>query len=113
MDTLQAFSMGEAYRGKELKVFDWEKAARLIRESGYQDASAGLGGDWEWTGGNIFTNGKPDMKSYTFLASTWATPEIKIDGNIQECYRMEHEVPRWGAKTKWPKAALVILKEGH
>lgn len=32
-----------------------------------------------------------------------------VDGDIVECFRMEHEVPRWNAKTKWPKSALDIL----
>ena len=33
MNTIAAFAMGEAYRGSELKVFDWDKAAKLIKES--------------------------------------------------------------------------------
>lgn len=32
MNTWVAFAMGEANREKELMVFDWDKAARLIRE---------------------------------------------------------------------------------
>jgi hypothetical protein len=47
MDTMRAFAMGEANRGKELKVFDWEKAARLIRERSPESVWAGLSGDWE------------------------------------------------------------------
>jgi hypothetical protein len=109
MDTMQAFAMGEANRGKELKVFDWDKAATLIEKSGYKDASAGLAGDWEWTGGEIFTDGKPDMESYTYLASTWATPEIEIDGMRYDCFKMQRDTPGWDSKTKWPESALKIL----
>lgn len=29
MNTIAAFAMGEAYRGNELKVFDWDKAANI------------------------------------------------------------------------------------
>lgn len=101
--------MGEANRGRELKVFDWDRAAQLIKENGYKDASAGLQSDWEYTGGDIFINGKPDMKSYTYLASTWATPEIEIDGEVYDCYKMKSQTLNWDAHTKWPESALNIL----
>lgn len=88
-------------------VFDWDKAARIIRERKPKIASAGLHDDWEWTGGTIFENGKP-VEEYTFLASTWATPEIAIDGEIIDCFIMKHET-KWNEGTKWPKSALDIL----
>lgn len=109
MNTLAAFAMGEANRGKELMVFDWDKAAQLIREHGAVTAYAGLRGDWEYTGGLILKQGKP-TKDDTYLASTWATPEIAIDGTVMECYRMQSETPNWDAKTQWPKSALEILE---
>ena len=110
MDTLSAFAMGQANRGKEMKVFDWDKATRLILERGATEAEAGLEGDWGWTGGPILEDGNPCMDSYTYLASTWATPQIEIDGEFIDCYRMESEVPGWDSGTKWPESALVILK---
>lgn len=110
METMKAFMMGEMTRHREPMVFDWDKAAKLIRESGMKDACAGLRSDWEYTGGYIFIDGEPDFDSYTYLASTWATPELEIDGDVVECYRMKHEVPDWGASTKWPESALAILK---
>lgn len=109
MNTWMAFAMGEANRGKEEMVFDWDKAAMLIRERKPKYASAGLRSDWEYTGGTIYKDGKPVMDDYTFLASTWAVPELNMDGYIVECYRMKHEVPRWNPTTKWPKSALDIL----
>lgn len=111
MDTMNAFMMGETNRHKELKVFDWDKAAQLIKENGFKDASAGLAGDWEYTGGEIFTDGKPNMDDYTYLASTWATPEIEIDGEVYDCYKMESETPNWDSHTKWPKSALDIINQ--
>lgn len=111
MDTLSAFAMGLANRENELMVFDWEKAARLIKEKNGSYAEAWLDGDREWTGGVILANGKPVVDDYTYLASTWATPIIEIDGITQECYRMESEVPGWGAGTKWPCEALNILTD--
>ena len=113
MNTWVAFTMGESNRGREMMVFDWNKAARLIRERKPECASAGLRNDWEYTGGTIYEDGKPVMDDYTYLASTWAVPELDMDGYIVECFRMEHEVPRWGPKTKWPKSALNILSESE
>lgn len=113
MDTMMAFAMGEANRGKDLMVFDWDKAARIIKERGATSASAGLSGDWGYTGGNIFSDGKPNTESYTYLASTWATPELDVDGDIIDCFIMEREVPEeWGTNysdIKWPESALAIL----
>lgn len=109
MDNYMAFAMGEANRGCELMVFDWDKAARLIRRHNPRKAAAGLRSDWEWTGGMIYEDGEP-VDDYTYLASTWAVPELSLDGEIIECYKMQHEVPEWGAKTKWPESAMKILK---
>lgn len=102
MDTLSAFANGEANRNKELMVFDWDKAAQLIRENKPETVSAGLRGDWEWTGGTIWENGEPDMESYTYLSSTWAVPEIDLDGEIIECFKMQSETNEWDSRTKWP-----------
>lgn len=116
MYTIQAFSKCESARarGAKLRVFDWDKAARLIRERGASSASAGLSGDWEWTGGTILEDGKPVLESYTYLASLWATPEIEIDGNRTDCCIMEDSVPtEWGSDhsgRKWPESALRILR---
>lgn len=111
MDSLSAFAMGEANRGRELKVFDWDKAARLIKEHKAQEASAGLSGDWGWTGGSIFVDGKIDTDSYTYLASTWATPEVEVDGIIYDCYKMQSETDGWDSDTKWPPSAVKILSD--
>lgn len=111
MNTLAAFAMGEATRGKEKMVFDWNTAAMLIREKRPEIARAGLRGDCEYTGGTIYKGGKPVKNTYTYLASTWAVPELDMDGEIVECYCMQHEAPRWDANTKWPYSALAILSE--
>lgn len=102
--------MGEATKNRPRMVFDWEKAARLIKERNATEARAGLSGDWEYTGGTIFADGKPDMESYPYLASTWATPELEIDGERMDCFRMESDVPGWDEKTKWPESALTLLR---
>lgn len=114
MNTLDAFAKGEANRGKERMVFDWNKAAKIIKEAFADDneiaCGAGLRGDWVGTGGAIFMSGKPVDKdnTYTFLASTWATPELKVDGVSVDCYIMESET-EWDEETYWPESALEIL----
>ena len=109
MDTLSAFMMGESNRGKDSMVFDWNKAARLIKESGCKNASAGLDGDWDYTGGLILENGKIPDDTYTYLASTWATPLLEIDGETQECYVLSKDSDGWDSRTFWPKSAKEIM----
>jgi hypothetical protein len=113
---MTAFAMGEAHRDDPLMVFDWDKAARLIKERGAKTASAGLSGDWEYTGGCILKDGKPYMNTdvgdgYTYLASTWAIPELELDedGERIDCWRYRSETPDWGYDTRWPESALGIL----
>ena len=116
MDTMQAFYRGKAARaaGNPLKVFDWDEAARLIKAAKPKKASAGLAEDWGWTGGLIFSKGRPVLDSYTYLASIWATPVLEMDGEIISCFKLEPELSehqkKWDSKTKWPKSALDILK---
>lgn len=115
MDTFSAFARGQANRGKPEMVFDWEKAAQIIKERGAQEASAGLRGDWEYTGGQILESGKPVPKedTYTYLASTWATPELEVDGERMDCWRYEENTPGWDSGTYWPEEALKILNGGE
>lgn len=112
METSQAFALGFANRGKEPMVFDWDKAALLIVEHGAKEAKAGLRGDWEYTGGDILRDGEPvpQEETYVYLASTWAVPELSLDGIPYECYRMESQTPNWDSDTYWPLSAVAILK---
>ena len=97
-----------------MKVFDWDRAAHLIRERSPDIVSAGLSGDLEYTEGDIYRDGKPVPRdnTYTYLASTWATPLLIIDGDEVECFRMESETAGWDAGTYWPESALAILNDG-
>ena len=112
MENFKAFAMGQANRHKEPMVFDWDKAARLIKERNVQNASAGLHSDWEYTGGEILRDGEivPSEETYTYLGSTWATPELEIDGEIIDCYKMQNEAPDWHPGTYWPESARKILE---
>ena len=70
MDTSKAIALSFANRDREPMVFDWQKAARIIKERKAKTASAGLQGDWEWTGGKILKDGEPINRdeTYTYLA---------------------------------------------
>lgn len=102
-------------QGETPKAFDWDKAALIIKEQliNHPDlvAEAGLQGDWEFTGGVIFKNGKPTNDDYTYLASIWAIPTLilSIDGNEQEidCFVEENE--RFTSNSKWDEKSLEIL----
>ena len=109
---MSAYLRGQISRGRELMVFDWDRAARRIKEVHPKSASAGLAGDWEWTGGEIYRDGKPipQEETYTYLASTWAKPQLEMDSQIEYCYKMQSETPDWDAKTYFPQSALDILK---
>ena len=111
MNSLMAFAMGAANRGKERMVFDWDKTAALIREHKPDHAMAGLKDDFEYTGGTIYEAGKPVRNGRTYLASTWATPQLVMDEETHDCYRMESDTPGWNEKTKWPASAIAILNE--
>ena len=114
MDSMSAFALGMANRGKEKKVFDWVKAAKLIKARGAKNVSAGLREDLDWTSGNILVDGAPAEESGAYLSSTWATPVLIFDddGSEIECFKMRSEVEDWGgAKSLWPESALEILND--
>ncbi len=110
MDGILLWSKALAAKGDPLMVFDWVKAARRIKEEGAVAASAGLAGDWEYTGGAILSEGKPVKDETLYLASIWAKPELEIDGRREDCYLMESET-EWRSGTIWPEAALTLLQE--
>jgi hypothetical protein len=111
MDMKSAYIRGHMAKDNPHKVFDWDKAARLIREARPGVASAGLSQDWEYCGGVIYRDGKPVSRedADVFLASNWATPELDMEGVIQDCWRFEADTPGWDAHTYWPESALAIL----
>lgn len=110
MDSMSAFAMGLASRDKPKMIFDWDRAALRIKESGCKTASAGLRDDWGCTGGLIFDDGKPvsEDDTYVYLASTWAVPELEIGGEVEPCYFVD-DGRGWDSGTYWPESALEIL----
>ena len=96
----------QAARGNPKKVFDWKKAAEIIKENNIQNAFAGLDEDWSATSGAILSKGKP-FKGDCYLRSLWATPVLIADGGHYECWVENH--PEWDADTIWPDEALQII----
>lgn len=109
MDTMSAMMRGLASRDNELRVFDWEKAAMLIKKHNAKDVDAGLEEDWFWTAAPILENGEMLEDCGAYLASTWATPVIKIDGEKISCYKMKSKTPNWDADTRYPDVFKKIL----
>lgn len=114
MDSYSAMARGMAASGQPMRVFDWHKAVEIIKARGAKDARAGLQSDMEWTGGSILENGEPvpSERTYTYLASKWATPIIEIDGEEIECWSWQKDTPEWDAHTYWPDSARAMLKGG-
>lgn len=112
MDTMQAVMNNLAAQagGTTPRVFDWVKAAQILKERQPATAEAGLESDWEWTGGVIWCDGKPTLNDYTYLASTWAIPLLLIDDEEIECWRYVTDAPGWNANTKWPPEAFAVLR---
>lgn len=107
---------GAINRNNPVKAFDWDKAAAKIKEllPSYPNltAEAGLQGDWDYTGGIIFEDGKPNSESYTYLASTWAIPTLIITADGEELIEMPcytNKSKRFNSESKWDKASLKIL----
>jgi hypothetical protein len=107
----------KAYQeGKTQMVFDWDKAAELIKthlDKKDLNCEAGLQGDWSYTGGCIFENNKPTSEGYTYLSSNWAVPTliISFDGEEQfelECYTTD-ETTRFDSDSKWDDISLKLL----
>ena len=76
------------------RAFDWDLAAKTIKEhiSEHPElvAEAGLQGDWNYTGGVIFKDGKPISEDYTYLSSNWAIPTLIISWDRDWETRFSH-----------------------
>lgn len=109
METLKDIAINESKNGK---VFDWDKAAKIIKERKLETASAGMAEDWFWTGTTIYENSRPVKNNYTCLASSWATPVLRFDSEEIVCYQPKG-YHGWNEDTRWPKSALEILNSNE
>lgn len=102
--------------GKPLMAFDWDKAAKIIKKELKLHpnliAEAGLQGDWFYTAGIIFENGKPTNNYYTYLCSNWAKPTLILEWDGEEQKEVICEIEsneRFNKDTKWDEKSLNIL----
>ena len=100
-----------------LKVFDWDKAARIIKANGYKDVRAGLSEDWFWTGGGILEDGNiVDEELFRcWVHSPWDTPVIRVYSEDGEKCHTEYPCFRETSDDyipeHWPESARKILEE--
>jgi hypothetical protein len=109
---------------KSLKIFDWIKAAKIIKENNIQNASIGLGVTLD-DSILILQNGNPiKITGGVFLSRDHSPVLINNDsGEIMNCFfsisdqDLKYNTlysPSSNVVTKgtgWPKAALDIIKE--
>lgn len=116
----EGFTTTRGNNANPFKTFDWDKAAEIIRanlsEHPYLIAEAGLQGDWDYTGGEIFKNGEIINDNYTYLKSNWAIPTLILswDGDEQleiDCYTSDVET-RFDSDSEWDEQSIKILKDG-
>lgn len=98
--------------GQMEKIFDWDKAAELIRTVKPTTAEAGLVEDFGCTGGIIYEDGEIVKDAYAHLSSIWATPGMYMDDVWYDCYVTEDRNPKgWDCDTMWPQSAVRIIQE--
>lgn len=102
--------------GIPLRAFNFDKAAEIIKDRLKTHpnliAEAGLQGDWDYTGGVIFKDGKPTKDNYTYLCSNWATPTLilECDGmELEEIDCSTEESERFKSSSTWDEISLSIL----
>ena len=102
-------------RGEKGKMFDWDKAAEIIREHKPSEAVAGLSSDMKWTAGVIYRNGAPVPReeTYVYLSSMWATPVLVLDDGAEiPCWKVPPTDMDRDPDIYWPPSARAILNGG-
>lgn len=98
---------------EKIRVFDWEKAAKIILERKAEKAVAGIDTDWLGTRDAIYKDGKPveNRDSGAYLQSHWGFPTLSVNGDMIQCYR-EVKVESDELFDWWPDRALEVLNQG-
>lgn len=109
---------------KSLKIFDWLKAAKIIKENNIQNASIGLGVTLDNTI-PILQNGKPIKITGDICLSSDNSPVLinNDNGEIMNCFcsindqDLEYSTIYSSSSTEvtkesgWPKVAIDIIKD--
>jgi hypothetical protein len=91
-------------------VFDWERAAKLMKAYDGENVRAGMKNAWTDfydNAGFILKNGEA-VNEAGIVASYNATPTIEIDGRLFPCFRWADESDH---SASWTDAAVEIMLE--
>ncbi len=111
----EGFTTSRSNNKNPQMAFDWYVAAEKIKEAFKKHpdlvSEAGLQGDWDYTGGEIFIDGKPTNEPYTYLSSNWAKPTLILrwEGEEQEEIECFIVNSTFDADSKWDIESLKIL----
>ena len=94
-------------------VFDWERAADLLRKRRPRAAYVSMVGKRERsTPVLIYKDGEivhDSLYGWGYY-DAFDTPTLLIDGDEIECFRLENTITTWALGDYWPESARRILK---
>ena len=91
-------------------VFDWDRAAPLIRAYRATTAYAAVGGGDPRVA--IVKEGKPALREPFKFAGT-SVFELWIGDEVWNCFAPRSEKPEWDEHTWWPDSARALLTRGQ
>lgn len=113
--TFQEIVMQSKYslQNGRCRVFDWDEAARFIRDIRPRTAMQGLAEDWLHTRSHIYSAlDGPIMGGQRKVRSTWATPVLVVIGKgmkeVIPCFK--YQEAHTNCNEDWPKGAIDILR---
>jgi hypothetical protein len=99
---------------RDIYIFDWNKAARILRERKPSMATAYIGGMREHTEVSIWVNHGPLLGCNAFLLShdiCGYQPRLDCGADYAtDCAIKINDTDDWGPDTWWPESAIDILK---
>lgn len=112
VDPFDIFVNGFRHEKNERRVFDWNKAARVLRDRDETTCKACIIEDYNETVGFILVDGRPAIDHpLPYLSSCWGTPCLVFEnGDSMPCWIPQSESPDWTGYTYWPESARNILK---
>lgn len=113
---------------KDFMIFDWNKAATILKNTGVSEAYAKINTYKNPSTVLIYKDSKPVFNDCSSLFSNWAVPCLVINTlicsddsesadivnlELEECWLIKSDIPvDWGTQYRqicWPKSALNIL----
>lgn len=82
------------------KYMNWKKVQQIVDKNPNSVIYAGLQEDWNNTSGLIFARGEY-YDGYVYVASSWATPIVDVDGEEIECWTYEKTKEGSGRPSWW------------